>query len=79
MKIRINLKTPDCLHETAKEYAEKKFDNENPDELSSYDNNKKYYLEDKRDEFMELCETWFSHSEYLTVEIDTDKKEIRVV
>lgn len=70
MKIQITLKSPDSLGDSAREYAEQKFD---PDDEESPT---KQMLED---EFVEICSKWFNYSEYLTVEVDTDKKEIGVV
>lgn len=71
MKIQVTLKTPDCLENAAEEYARNC--------LGKESHNEKYYLEDKRAEFMKLCDKWFSYGECLTVEIDTSKEEIRIV
>lgn len=79
MRIQITLKTPDCLENAAEEYAQDCLGKESQEVLESYDHNEKYYLEDKRAEFVKLCEKWFSYGECLTVEIDTDREEIMVI
>ncbi len=74
MKFKVTLKDPDVLNDAIKEAVENEVN-----KLDSLDEDEKYDLCQVREEKIgELCAKWFEYSEYLTVEIDTDKKTIEV-
>ena len=75
MKFQITMKDPDGVYDCLSEAAE-----EAVNKIEGIDDDERETLkESKREKFKEICNTWFEYSEYLTVEIDTDEKSIRVV
>lgn len=76
MKFHVLMKTPDALddaiHEAALAQAIEEGEAEDR-EMSSED------MEDTITATKRLCEKWFKHSEYVELEIDTDKGTCIVV
>lgn len=73
MKFRITLKDPDvliCSIEESLEYL--KIDDVDDEELESI-------KEHRKEKILELCSKWFEYSEYLTVEVDTEKETCIVI
>ena len=73
MKIKIHLKDSDVLHEgIAEAYQDLKIEGVSEEEMEG--------IKEKRcEEATELANDWFEYGEYLTVEMDTETKTIRVV
>lgn len=73
MKFKVTLKDPDTLGDAILEAVEKEFADSKleQDELDSV-------IELRQEKVSEICAKWFEYSEYLTVEIDTDKQTITV-
>lgn len=73
MKIKITFKDPDmldeCIGEGVRDYPVQGLSD---DEYSAV-------KEKRKEEVRELCSQWFEYGEYLTVEVDTETKSIRVV
>lgn len=75
MKFQITMKDPDgvydCVVDAAKEWAA---------QVTGVDDDEREALvESKQEKLGEIISAWFEYGEYLTVEIDTDDKSIRVV
>jgi hypothetical protein len=66
MKFTVTMKTPDVLDEPIRETCE----------AATSDEREQGYFES---EIKEICNRWFEYGEYLTVEVDTDKKTCRVL
>lgn len=81
MKIQITMKCPDALDMAAKEYANLQLDLPETSKILNnvYDNNSKYFAEDKCREFLSLASKWFEYDESVTLEIDTELKTCVVV
>jgi len=68
MKVRIQIKDPDVLHESIHEALEDlKIEGVEEDELE-------LIKEQRFDAALELCEKWFEYGEYFVLEVDTEKK-----
>lgn len=73
MKIRINLKSPDCLYHPCLEAARASA----PEWLDEGD--KQDLIREKQLYFEKICGKWFRSGEYLTVEVDTEKETIEIL
>ena len=76
MKIQVTLKDPDALEDQISQgivdqmfTGHEKLTNEEVEAV----------VEKRKQSILDLASTWFEYGEYLVVEIDTDKKTIRVV
>lgn len=75
MKFQVQMKDPDVLHDAIDEAVAFELS-----ESGITDEDEVEALGDVRKKKIgELCSMWFRYGEYLTVEIDTDAKTIRVV
>ena len=73
MKFTVIFKDPDALCEAIDDTVnELKVAGLSDDELEAV-------KEKRREEIREMCGKWFEYGEYLSVEIDTDKKSCTVV
>jgi hypothetical protein len=74
VKFKVTFKDPDtlgdALHDAGRESAS------GVPGLS--DDERRDLAESRRDQFAKICAQWFEYSEYLTVEVDTEEKTIRV-
>jgi hypothetical protein len=76
MKFRVTMKDPDTLWDAIREAVNADLEMMVPE----LDADEKDAIRDVRVEKVAgLCGRWFKHSEYLTVEIDTDAKTCVVV
>ncbi len=66
MKFTVTLKTPDALYDSLQDAVQ----NETGGDEDRY--------HELFDETMKLCERWFKYGEYVTLEIDTEKKTCKV-
>lgn len=74
MKFKVTMKDPDTLHDAINDAVRAELAS-----LTEIDEEEKETLEESRAEKVsKLCSQWFEYSEYLTVEIDTEAKSIRV-
>jgi len=70
MKFTVTMKDPDTLYDAIEDAVIEevnKMDNLDEDEREDL-------IISRREKVAEICEEWFSYSEYLTVEIDTEAK-----
>lgn len=73
-KIMVSMKDPDTLYDAINDSVDEEL------EKSGLDNEEQEAIKEIRQEkYSEIASEWFQHGEYLTVEIDTDAKTIRVV
>lgn len=72
MKIRIHFKDPDALQEAIDTALEAKPANLSQTEWEAV-------KEIRREEISEIADTWFEYGEYLTVELDTEAKTLKVI
>ena len=76
MKIQIQLKDPDALEDqVSQEIVDNTFSGK--EELSNEE--VEVVVEKRKESILHLAGLWFEYGEYLTVEIDTETKSIRVV
>ena len=75
MIFRVTMKDPDTLYDAIKESICEDIDRLNLKSESEYEAIKEIRI----DEINSFCREWFKYGEYLTVEIDTDKKTCVVV
>lgn len=74
MKFKVTMKDPDTLYDAIDEAVSKELNESNLAE------NEKDAIKVLRSEkYSDIASEWFYMSEYLTVEIDTDNKTIRIV
>ena len=71
MKVQVTLKSPDCLY-----YARESIVVWSENEDDEVDVEK---TEVEQEKFKRVARKWFEYGEYLTVEIDTEEKSIRVL
>ena len=69
MKVKVNLKSPDCLY-----YAKESIVVWNEDGDEDVEQS-----EIEKEKFERVARKWFEYDEYLEVEIDTEEKSIRVL
>jgi predicted metal-dependent phosphoesterase TrpH len=75
MKFKVQMKDPDTLHDSIREAVEAQIK-----EIGITDRDEIEAIADARvRKVQELCSTWFSYGEYLTVEIDTEAKTCTVL
>lgn len=74
MRFKVTMKDPDTLHDAIDDAIDADLDtgDMDRDELEAVQ-------EIRKKKLLDLCSTWFKYSEYLTVEIDTATKTIRVL
>lgn len=75
MKIKIQMKDPDCFEQLEQEIVDNLFTGETNLSNEEVD----AVVEKRKDAITDLLDTWFEYEEYLTVEVDTETKTIRVV
>lgn len=75
MKFRVTMKDPDSLHDACEDAAREAL--EAVAGLS--DGERALLLESRATGLRQLADRFFEHGEYVTIEIDTDTKEARVV
>jgi len=73
MKIKVTMKTPDCLYSAIKDYVEEDI------EPTLREDERAAVIELRVDRIKDIAYMWFKHGEYLTVEIDTEAKTCVVV
>lgn len=74
MKFKITMKDPDGYSDSVQEAVRDSLKD------SGLDEDELELVEEKRREkFSEVLSKWFEYGEYLTVEVDLEKKTIRVV
>lgn len=76
MKIRIQLKDPDALED---QLGQEIVDNLSIGKTELSNDEVDAVVEKRKEGILELAGTWFEYGEYVTIEIDTDKKTARVV
>lgn len=74
---RITLKDPDGVGDSVREAAEAIVSKVSGIDLDEEE--REALVESKQEKLNELLEKWFDYGEYLTVEVDVEKKTIRVV
>jgi hypothetical protein len=74
MKFRVVMKDPDTLHDAISDAVDTELNKIELDEEEHA-----ALAEVRREKIRELCNAWFEHDEYLTVEIDTESKTCLVV
>jgi len=75
MKIKVTMKDPDGVYDSVKDTIK-----ESVDSLEGLSDDEKEELVDTRfEDEMEKLKKFFKYGEYLTVEVDTDTQEARVV
>ena len=85
MKIKIQLKSPDCLFHPCKQAAEQWVEKHYVPAVETrrichdIDEDKELAISKKQIEFEELCSNWFKYQECLTIEVDTVNKTISVL
>ena len=73
-KIRVTMKDPDSLYDAVQEHVEEELKN------SGLPEDEQEILQEARQEkYNEIAGKFFEYGEYLTVEIDTETQEARVV
>jgi len=73
MKFTITMKDPDCVCDSIERAVDDlPIEGLDDDEIEDI-------KETRTEKIRELCDKWFTHGEYLTVEIDTLAKTCRVV
>lgn len=74
MKIKINMKNPDCVYDAIREAAE-----ESAAKVNGISAREKVELTDARErELSKLLSKWITYGEYIEVEFDTDAGTARV-
>lgn len=73
MKFKVTMKDPDTLHDAITEAVKEEVNQllDDPDEREALQETREKKVHD-------ICKEWFEYGEYLTVEIDTESKTIRV-
>lgn len=75
MKFTVTMKDPDTLHDSIREVVA-----EEVNAMANLDAEEKEGVIDNRVEnTLALCKTWFEYSEYVSIEIDTDAKTATVL
>lgn len=69
MKVKVTLKSPDCLFYAANNIVV--YDDNDDEDIEQ--------TEELREEFHNIAIKWFKYGECLTVEIDTEEESIRVL
>jgi len=72
MIFRVNMKDPDQLYEGIDDALDEELKDMDDDEAEAV-------REIRREKAYEIASEWFEYGEYLTVEIDTIKRSIRVI
>lgn len=75
MKFNITMKDPDGVYDSVTEAAKESVKDMKITDLDDADD----ILETRTDSLMEIIGEWFKYGEYLTVEVDTETKTIKVV
>lgn len=75
MKFQVTMKDPDVLYDAIKEALEKEIMSAEFED----DEERDMILETRQGKVAKICAKWFGFGEYLTVEIDTEKKTCTVV
>lgn len=73
MKITITFKDPDQVYEGITEALEE------TDWSGMHEDEVEILKEKRRERYQEICSEWFKWGEYITLEVDTETKTIRVV
>lgn len=73
-KVTITLKDPDALYDAITEAVDTELDSTNLDAEE-----KDAIREIRREKISEIANKWFTWGEYLSVEIDTEEKTIKVL
>lgn len=74
MKIQVTMKDPDALYDAVNDAVDEDL------KASGLDQEEQDAIRDiRREKHAEVVGKWFRYGEYLTVEIDTDEKTIRVL
>jgi hypothetical protein len=72
MKIKIYLKDPDTLYDSINESVDSLKLDLPEEELDAI-------KELRKEQYREIADDWFEYGEYVTLELDTDTREMRVI
>ena len=74
MKIQVMWKDPDVTHDACEEAAKQSLA-----DLGLDEDEMEPLIEKRTEKFQEMFSEWVEYGEYITFELDTDTKQIRVV